>query len=102
MRVVMMPVDLSGFQITVHDARHLTPHQRATLTVLRALGAATDEELVNGYLHMMSHRVFRLPRQTASGLRTRRGELVAKGAVRRSPVDGYTASGRKARRWEVV
>jgi hypothetical protein len=86
----------------VRATRAVTPHQSAVLRVLAAVGAATDEELVNGYLHMAQHRVFRLPRQTASGLRTRRTELVAQGKVRRSPVDGYTASGRRARRWEVV
>lgn len=62
---------------TSHDAAasltHVRDSQNAVLKFLRAYGPMTDTELVTDYHGN--------PRQSASGLRTRRSELAAAGLV---------------------
>jgi hypothetical protein len=106
---------------TSHEAAasvtDLTAKQAAVLDVLGAIGPATDEALVREYerrrrfaidLAPSWGRGYRpppediLPEQSASGIRTRRSELVDAGRVRAVDHEGRTASGRRSTRWAVV
>lgn len=79
----------------------LTPHQSAVLRVARFLRGFTDHELVRFY-HGMRSLDPTLPRQTESGIRTRRKELQGAGKLALSPLKGTTPSGGRCKRWEVV
>lgn len=61
-------------------------------------GSATDEQWIECYMSAYTY----LPRQSRSGLRTRRAELVAAGLVRATGEMRLMASGRKAQVWEAV
>lgn len=78
----------------------LRPSQDAVLRVLRGLAQATDVELVGAYKRATVRG--EVPRQSESGIRTRRRELVVAGRVtptsRRVPLD----SGRMAQVWQVA
>jgi hypothetical protein len=77
----------------------LTDNQRAVMTVLRVMGRPVlDEELVREYLHR--YKALHLPRQSESGLRSRRSELTAKAKL----VEGEKkrmSTGRLGRTWSV-
>lgn len=88
-----------GGTYTEDDA--LTPHQGAVLRVARFLRGFTDTELVAFY-HGMRKLDPSLPRQTDSGIRTRRKELMQAGKLALSPITGTTPSGGRCNRWEVV
>jgi hypothetical protein len=78
----------------------LTAKQFAALDVLATFGAMTDVDLVDRYeLEAYSGDV---PFQSASGLRTRRAELVAHGLVEDSGERVRLASGRLAIVWRAV
>lgn len=83
------------------DDSLLTPHQGAVLRVARFLRGFTDTELVAFY-HGMRKLDPSLPRQTDSGIRTRRKELMQAGKLALSPIKGTTPSGGRCNRWEVV
>jgi hypothetical protein len=68
--------------------------QQSVLDVLKELGPLTDEEIRLNYK--------KLPRQSDSGLRTRRDELVALGKVRDSGRCRRLKSGRLAKVWEAL
>lgn len=72
----------------------VTERQRALLALFRHFGPMTDVEIAENYPASF-------PKQSPSGLRTRRAELVEQGLVR---WDGFTRtlpSGREARVWLV-
>lgn len=83
-------------------ARVDVPGQRArVLDILHDLGPSTDEELVAEHHRRTATR--RWPRASASGLRSRRAELVRDGLV--EPVedpDARTVLGGRALRWRAV
>jgi hypothetical protein len=70
----------------------LTPSQNAVYDTLRRIGPLTDERLVQFYEG---------PKQSPSGIRTRRHELVEGGYVRRTG-ETVISTGRKASLWGVV
>ena len=90
----------------------LTKKQEAVLTVLRASGPSTDEELREAYRAFRMRNIDRLDNRTVdlhsiqpqsdSGLRTRRSELRDRGLVRDSGERRKLESGRMAVVWEVV
>lgn len=85
---------------TSHDAaasvRGIRESQADVLTVIRKHGPVSDEQ-ISWYYRDMG-----MPRQSESGLRTRRSELVTLGLVVDSGLLGYTLSNRKTVLWKVV
>ena len=75
----------------------ITEKQEAVLGLIRGRGPFTDEELSVAYDQGVP---FGLPRQSPSGLRTRRSELERRGLVRWTGEHRKLASGRMARVWE--
>jgi hypothetical protein len=95
-----IPRARAGDPQTSHDAaasvEHLRQSQIAVLATLVTLGEpATDEQIADAYRG-------RWPRQSPSGLRTRRSELVEAGLVEDSGVRVTMSTGRKAIAWQVV
>lgn len=88
---------------TSHEAAasvtDLNTKQEAVLAVLREIGPSTDQRLVSVYMFKKAGSV---PRQSESGVRTRRSELTKKGLVRPSGEYRTTGSGRRAIIWEAV
>lgn len=84
---------------TSHEAassvRRIRETQADVLTVIRKYGPLSDEEISSRY------KDSGMPRQSESGLRTRRSELVALGLVADSGRFGYTLSNRKTILWQV-
>jgi hypothetical protein len=74
-------------------AERIRESQEAVLKVFRACGAMTDVELVERYFG---------PKQSTSGLRTRRHELVERGLLRDSGKRRTLESNRQAIVWEVI
>lgn len=90
---------------TSHEAAEsvrpfLTARREAVLLVLGGAGPMTDEELQAEYLFAAGMDI--VPAQSASGLRTRRSELVDAGMVVDTGERRRTASGRQAVVWAVV
>lgn len=89
--------------ITSHEAaasiapEDLRPRLAAVLNLLAAFGPMTDELLARHYRNYPN-----LPKQSPSGLRTRRSELVELGLVAASGEYDYTASGRRSIKWETT
>lgn len=76
--------------------------QEAVLDVLMNLGgSATDVELIERYAEVAQHWV-PMPRQSDSGIRTRRSELVTAGRVIDSGERAILPSGRKAIIWKAA
>lgn len=78
------------------DREHLTHTQRVITTLLALEGPKTDEELLLLWNDRIADRI------SASGLRTRRAELVDAGIVRDSGERRQLESGRMAICWEVA
>lgn len=82
---------------TSHDASRsigeMTQKRQAVLDIVTAIGGGTDEDIVDAY------RSSSAPQQTASGIRTRRAELVTMGLVRDTGRRTVRASGRSAIVW---
>ena len=89
---------------TSHDAaksvRGITEKQHAVLRVFAVFGKATDEQWMEKY---GTYEVqWSLPYQSASGLRTRRSELVKAGKVVDTGERQKMRSGRMAIVWSVA
>lgn len=87
---------------TSHEAAESASHritlcQRAVQTCLLAQGPMCDAELVFRYQNETT-----LPKQSPSGIRSRRHELVVRGLVRDSGRRLRTESGRSHIIWEAV
>ena len=86
---------------TSHEAaakvKGITQVQGRILACLSIQGKLTDEELSEVY-----HSYYPEHPVTDQSLRSRRSELVARGAVRFAGDYGYTRAGGRTRRWEVV
>ena len=84
---------------TSHEAaasvKHVRDSQRAVLAVLRATEGLTDIEIAQRYIRLSKN----LPKQSPSGLRTRRKELVERGLVEDSGDKRKLPSGRNAIVW---
>lgn len=96
--------------VTSHSAAlsvRVTENQQHVLNVLRNEGPMTDVQLVRRYNYWHG-AVVNMPRQSESGIRTRRAELVDKGLVRAliddegEYVTQRLPSGRQAILWEAV
>lgn len=89
---------------TSHEAAgsvdNLTQKQNAVLWVFQKKGALTHEELQGFYQRYEGLNM--LPRQSASGVRTRASELVALGKLTDSGERKKTIGGRNAIIWEAV
>ena len=98
------PVARSTDPETSHQAAasvtNLTEKQDAVLDCLRTMGPSTDQMIQVRYANLFSFG--HAPRQSGSGLRTRRAELVRKGLVRDTGERVTLSSGRKAIVWEVT
>jgi hypothetical protein len=87
-------------------ARSITPEtmrasQRAVLRIFERQGAMTDEQLAKEYDHRFTWEPSLFPRQSPSGLRTRRKELTDAGLLRDSGIRRKLYSGRLAIVWEI-
>lgn len=97
----MSPVARHSDPHTSHDAARSLPYdavrysQRQVWRLLASNGPSTDEELG------MAARRYGLP-ISASGLRTRRSELVERGYVIDTGARARTASGRRAIVWAAI
>ena len=91
--------------ITSHEAAQSLPSekirrsQEAVLTFLRKRGAMTDTQLTEDYPVWCGHRY---PKQSSSGLRTRRDELVKRGLVVDSGRMEILPTGRRAIVWAAL
>lgn len=85
---------------TSHDAaasvRRIRESQADVLTIIRKCGPVSDEGMIYAY------RLAGMPWQSDSGLRTRRSELVALGAVIDSGQTIKTQSGRYSILWKLA
>lgn len=81
---------------------NLRVSQQAVLRYLRGRGPVTDVGLVDGYEAASAANPARFPRQSVSGLRTRRAELVAAGLVKDTGRREALPSNRLAIVWEAV
>lgn len=93
---------------TSHDAAaslaELPLRRQAVWAVLDSMGGGTDEDIGEQY-ESLRHRFPEwawLPLQSASGLRTRRAELVAAGLVCWTGATRELYSGRHGRVWQAV
>lgn len=75
----------------------VTDAQARVVVLLARYGPGTDEDLADRYQRMI--RLLGWPLISPSGLRTRRAELVDRGDVVDSKLEGRTASGRSATVW---
>lgn len=88
--------------IPIHTDAKLNAQQDAVYRLLCFTGPMTDEGLVNAYQAIEKTRTVPLPKQTDSGIRTRRTELLAAGILAKSPVPALTRRGRTATVYEVI
>jgi hypothetical protein len=78
------------------SVQRVRDNQQAVLKILEIYGPLTDEQLVGLYGRASQNNEHRFPKQSPSGLRTRRHELVELGKVRDSSKREKLASGRWA------
>lgn len=83
------------------DPDNLRENQAAVLKVIRECGPMTDVDLVERYERSVREVIYGLPRQSQSGIRTRRAELVAGGLVEDTGERRRLESGRQAIVWAV-
>lgn len=74
--------------------------QAAILRLFTVYGPMTDEDLVA--IYQIRGGDMGLPQQSASGLRTRRDELVKRGLIEYGGEKAQIASGRYARIWQLA
>lgn len=86
-----------------HDDRPtLTASRSAVLSALRAAGPSTDEALVAFYRVEQAREGSLLPRQSDSGIRSRRAELVDARLVVDTGERRPTVSGRPSKVWRAA
>jgi hypothetical protein len=89
---------------TSHEAAasvtRVTDKRTACLDAIRELQPCTDEELAVYYARGVA--AGRWPKQSQSGLRTRRSELTREGVLRDSGMCALTDSGRRSILWEIA
>lgn len=102
-----IPQARPGDPETSHDAAGMVSpvHQRISWTLVMSLfkrwGSMTDTDLAKVYRQAQADGSITV-RQSPSGLRTRRKELVNQGKLRDSGLRQKLPSGRKSIIWEVV
>jgi hypothetical protein len=82
----------------------LRPRQSAVLEVMKRWGphGLIDEQLCSAYQTQATMPQYALPRQTDSGIRSRRNELVELGLVVATDERRLTAAGRKSIVWKLT
>lgn len=85
-----------------HDRPTLTASRSAVLSALRAAGPSTDEALVAFYRVEAAREGSLLPRQSDSGIRSRRAELVGLELVVDTGTRRPTVSGRPSKVWRAA
>ena len=85
-----------------HDRPTLTASRSAVLSALRAAGPSTDEAVVAFYRREAGREGSLLPRQSESGIRSRRAELVDAGLVVDTGEKRATVSGRPSTVWRAA
>lgn len=92
----------TSFEAAERASKNLSAARRAVLGLFMAANKPmTDHDMIFAY-NEMHKTVPGLPKQTDSGLRTRRSELVRAGKVRFSGTYGVTPSGGRSRQWIIV
>lgn len=78
--------------------------QRGVYHLLKHMGPSTDTDLVRTYNRgrKLLDRGYRYPRQSPSGIRTRRNELTTRGAIADTGDKVKLPSGRKATIWRAI
>lgn len=92
--------DVAESHAAAASVKDLTGNQRAILAVMRTWPSPlTDEKLVEIYTRQ--YKAMNLPRQSESGLRSRRAELARAEKIVEAG-KGTTAGGRSCRSWVIV
>lgn len=100
MRAYARTTDPETSHAAAHSVADLRMSQSYVHRVLKAIGPLTDEELVD---HYQWNPVFeRFRPQSASGIRSRRAELVRLGLVEYTGEKRLMRTGRMARVWRVT
>ena len=86
-------------QAAAQSVMRMTDKRRAVLEAFQYYGPMTDEQLRDAYEARQRH--YRWPEHGASGLRTRRSELVRMGALQDSGKKRRMRTGRLAVLWEL-
>lgn len=86
------------------SVRHVTQNQMAVMMAFQGSGPMTDEQLLVDYEGRRHGRFGRqnYPKQSESGLRSRRSELTNMGYLHDTGLRGTTASGRSAIVWRAT
>lgn len=92
-------MDPSTSHAAAASVRKLTEKQIALLAVFRLYYPMTDEELVERYEALQRVTGSELPKQSRSGMRTRRAELVRRGNIVNTGRKATMSTGRKAIVW---
>ena len=93
-RAVARRTDVWSSHEAAASVTRIRESQQAVLELLKLLGPSTDEQIGAAYWDG--------PKQSPSGLRTRRSELVELGKVRDSGQRRRLKSGRRAIVWEAL
>jgi hypothetical protein len=91
--------DPSTSHVAAASVGNLTENQRAVMAVFRiAPGGILDEELIK--LYQDNYKLLRLPRQSDSGIRSRRSELAVAGKLKELE-KARMSTGRLGRTWTI-
>ena len=94
--------DPSTSHAAARSVTGLRLRQQAVLNVFVLLRHLTDEEMIAAYYDATLRNPDAYPRQTASGLRTRRSELVRAGYLLDTYCRRKTAAGRPSTVWGIA
>ncbi len=92
--------DPGSSQAAAQSVMRMTDKRRAVLDAFQRFGRMTDEQLHDTY--DSRRQCYRWPEQSASGLRTRRSELVRMGALEDAGEKRRMRTGRLAVLWRVT
>lgn len=98
-RAVARNTDPKTSHIAAASVRDISKTHERIIEVLDRYGPATDEEIERYYFNLAE--LFDWPKASASGLRSRRAELVTLGTVFDTGNRGTTATGRPTTIWEL-